>query len=139
MVQPDVSNAAQQVIANAQNVNYKVLDTSTTHTHPAAASAPLSKSSVIGHIHFSNDAKGLVFQCIHPRCRSKSFRRPYEFDRHYNSAHAIVKTMFWCPVEGCSRSNGHRPFPRKHRMMDHAWKIHGIDGGGEVNVTTSQT
>jgi hypothetical protein len=75
-----------------------------------------------------------VFRCTFPRCRAKTFRRWADFHRHYNGAHASEKTVFWCPVEQCSRSEsrGHRGFPRKDKMMVHVEKMHGVedrDGG----------
>jgi uncharacterized C2H2 Zn-finger protein len=80
------------------------------------------------------DSRVFVFRCTFSRCRAKTFGRWADFHRHYNGAHAFEKTVFWCPVEQCSRSEGggHRGFPRKDKMMVHVEKMHGVkdrDGG----------
>jgi hypothetical protein len=81
----------------------------------------------------STDNPGIfVFQCTFPRCRKKSFTRWYDFNRHYNGTHAAEKTVFWCPILDCNRSEGegNRPFPRKDKMTSHALKLHGFEDGG---------
>lgn len=94
----------------------------------------------------TTSSNALVFRCSHPDCRRRTFGRWGEFNRHYNGSHASDKTVFWCPVAGCSRSEAkgtsNRPFPRKDRMMDHVMKIHGslgvdqneADKAGEVEI-----
>jgi len=74
--------------------------------------------------------KVFVFRCTDLFCYDRTFTRWPDFLRHYNGAHAAEKTLFWCPISCCDRSEGenNRPFPRKDRMMDHALKIHGIEG-----------
>jgi hypothetical protein len=81
------------------------------------------------------DPRIFVFRCTFPRCRAKTFGRWADFHRHYNGAHASEKTVFWCPVGDCNRSEsrGHRGFPRKDKMMVHVEKMHrGEDDEGDV-------
>jgi hypothetical protein len=93
--------------------------------HTSSTQLPISH---VCAVHATTNPKHFVFHCIHPRCHGRTFTRWYHFDRHYNGAHAAEKTVFWCPVRGCSRSEGGtgRPFPRRDKMIDHAAKMHGI-------------
>ncbi|KAF2824779.1 hypothetical protein CC86DRAFT_265659, partial [Ophiobolus disseminans] len=74
----------------------------------------------------TSDPQAFLFHCTFPRCRKRTFGRWYDFNRHYKGAHAVEKTVFWCPVAGCVRSEGgnNRPFPRKDKMATHALKKH---------------
>jgi hypothetical protein len=92
-------------------------------------STPSSASSVCT-VHPTPDARIFVFRCTFPRCRAKTFSRWADFYRHYNGAHASEKTVFWCPVSDCSRSEGgrNRGFPRKDKMMVHVEKMHRGEG-----------
>lgn len=75
------------------------------------------------------DPKVFVFRCNDLYCYGRTYTRWPDFQRHYNGAHALEKTVFWCPVSTCNRSEGdnNRPFPRKDRMMDHAAKVHSME------------
>lgn len=74
----------------------------------------------------TSDPNVFVFHCASPQCRKRTFARWYDFNRHYNGAHATEKTIFWCPMSGCSRSEGegNHGFPRKDKMMNHVSNIH---------------
>lgn len=71
----------------------------------------------------SDAAIGLVlaggrFKCNHTHCFGRSFKRPAELRRHYNTTHAVRKPEFWCEVPFCERSlaAGGRPFCRGYRL-----------------------
>ncbi|KAH7070566.1 hypothetical protein BKA63DRAFT_555667 [Paraphoma chrysanthemicola] len=104
---------------------------------PPSSSSSSSSSSDVCTVRATNNPRVFVFRCSLPRCRRRTFGRWCDFDRHYNGAHAAVKTVFWCPVADCPRNEdeGTRPFPRKDKMMDHARKVHGIEGD-EDDVAT---
>lgn len=98
---------------------------------PTEAASPQPPNSTatfypqIGFIYSTSTPRKYLFKCNSPRC-GKTFQRSYEFDRHYNGAHALEKTVYWCPVEGCPRSEGagNQPFPRNDKMTDHLRKVH---------------
>lgn len=77
-------------------------------------------------VQLTDNPNNFVFRCTFPRCRARTFTRWYDFHRHYNGAHALEKTFFWCPVPGCGRSEGegNHGFPRKDKMLDHVSKVH---------------
>ncbi|KAH7402317.1 hypothetical protein DE146DRAFT_610603 [Phaeosphaeria sp. MPI-PUGE-AT-0046c] len=81
-------------------------------------------------VQVTSEANVFVFHCASPLCWKRSFTRWYDFSRHYNGAHAAEKTVFWCPVPGCSRSEdeGNVGFPRKDKMVSHVSKIHSYAG-----------
>jgi hypothetical protein len=96
---------------------------------PAGAPAPKENDdsdTAIGTI-----LKNGKFKCTAEECGNKSYARPAELKRHYNTVHAIQKPEFWCDVPSCTRSvaKGGRPFHRKYRLMDHMQKMHtqGLD------------
>jgi hypothetical protein len=93
-------------------------------------------TSNICTVNAADDSRAFVFRCMVPRCRRRNFGRWNDFNRHYNGAHAVQKTVFWCPVDGCDRSEngGDRPFPRKDKMMTHALKRHGRGDGDHNQV-----
>jgi hypothetical protein len=95
---------------------------------PAWSPSPVSSICVVQP---TCGPQTFAFQCTELQCYGRSYKRWYEFERHYNGIHAAEKTVHWCPIPECHRSEGegHRPFPRKHKMMDHAWKIHDIQEG----------
>ncbi|KAH7082255.1 hypothetical protein FB567DRAFT_630661 [Paraphoma chrysanthemicola] len=102
-------------------------------THPPATAhtippTPPSYANICA-VQNTDNPRVFVFRCTAPRCRRRIFSRWYDFNRHYNGTHAVEKTVFWCPVAGCVRGEdeGHRSFPRRDKMMDHALKIHGLD------------
>lgn len=74
------------------------------------------------------------FKCNMPQCATKSYKRPAELRRHYNTRHAADKPEFWCEVLHCDRSagTGGRPFHRKYRLQDHMRKLH----GGRVEMSS---
>ncbi|KAH7350404.1 hypothetical protein BKA66DRAFT_476285 [Pyrenochaeta sp. MPI-SDFR-AT-0127] len=79
----------------------------------------------IGIIYSTSIPRKYIFKCSAPRC-GKTFNRSYDFDRHYNGAHVVEKTVHWCLISGCNRSegNGSQPFPRNDKMIDHVRKMH---------------
>ncbi|KAH7082261.1 hypothetical protein FB567DRAFT_102971 [Paraphoma chrysanthemicola] len=125
LIQSTSASAAQTASVDAASEYNRSMVNSAANISPTRSSP--SQTSTIGHIQLCTETRGLVFRCVHPRCRVRPFRRPYEFERHYSNIHAAVKKEFWCPGPGCSRGNGKRPFTRKDRMMDHARKVHGIE------------
>ncbi|KAH7082263.1 hypothetical protein FB567DRAFT_102980 [Paraphoma chrysanthemicola] len=108
---------------------------------PSSSSSSTSSSPDVCTVRATNNPRVFVFRCILPRCRRRTFGRWCDFDRHYNGAHAAIKTVFWCPAVDCPRNEdeGTRPFPRKDKMMDHARKVHGIEGDEEDVVTIGGT
>jgi hypothetical protein len=110
----------------------------TAHQHDIVAASgtpqhviPLIPASVanVCAVQAINNGRGFVFFCLYPKCQGKKYGRWYDFNRHYNGAHAPEKTAFWCRVAECNRSEGsrNRPFPRRDKMMDHAAKMHSIE------------
>lgn len=69
----------------------------------------------------------MVFRCRLAGC-SGTFGRWPDFKRHYDCQHAHDSPSFWCPYPTCTRSEafGYDPFPRRDKMMDHAFKMHGL-------------
>lgn len=67
----------------------------------------------------------MQYRCRFAGCEDTFGRLP-DFTRHYDGRHAHQGPTFWCPEQGCPRSegNGGKPFPRKDKMMDHMQKIH---------------
>ncbi|KAF2621648.1 hypothetical protein BU25DRAFT_415842 [Macroventuria anomochaeta] len=67
-------------------------------------------------------------RCPFLECSGQKFGRLYDYERHYNGAHAVSPTVFWCDVVGCGRSEaeGDRFFPRKDKRNDHMRKMHGM-------------
>jgi hypothetical protein len=105
-----------------------------THSSPIH---PPSVSSNVCTVHPTPNPRIFVFRCTFPRCHAKTFGRWFDFHRHYNGAHASEKTVFWCPVGECSRSEGggNRGFPRKDKMMVHVEKMHrGDEGQGDERL-----
>lgn len=112
----------QRSIDNSPSTSRPRLEGETSITRASA-----SHICTVEHTHVRPNT--FVFHCIHPGCRPRrTFSRWFDFHRHYNGAHAIEKTVFWCPVPSCARSESeaHRAFPRKDKMKDHLLKIHGI-------------
>jgi dienelactone hydrolase len=72
------------------------------------------------------------YKCNMVACAEKSFKRPAELRRHYNTIHAAQKPEFWCEVVSCERSlagpagvaAGGQPFHRKYRLQAHMQKVH---------------
>jgi hypothetical protein len=100
--------------------------------HTAVTNEPASSESSSNDVDDSNTAIGTVlnngtFKCSVEQCAKKSFKRPAELKRHYNTTHAAQKPEFWCEELFCDRSAGigGRPFHRKYRLHDHMRKIHG--------------
>ncbi|KAH7070564.1 hypothetical protein BKA63DRAFT_80042 [Paraphoma chrysanthemicola] len=133
LIQSSSAGAAQTEFLYAASECNNSTITGTSSAPNVSPTRPSSHPSTVGHIQFCTETRSLVFRCVHPRCRDRPFRRPFEFERHYNSIHAAVKTIFWCPSAGCNRGTGKRPFPRKDKMMDHARKVHGIEVGNKEN------
>lgn len=65
------------------------------------------------------------YKCNVLRCARKTFSRPAELRRHYDTVH-IVKRQFWCLVQSCERSvsAGGKPFPRQDKLRDHVRSMH---------------
>ncbi|OAL52874.1 hypothetical protein IQ07DRAFT_669506 [Pyrenochaeta sp. DS3sAY3a] len=84
----------------------------------------------IGAVYCTGGPRRYLFKCNHPNC-GKTFQRSYELERHYTGLHApeSEKEAFWCPQEGCSRSEAtaRSPFFRKDKMRDHLRNYHRID------------
>ena len=95
------------------------------------STATQSSTSNVCAVRITGNPQVFRFHCTFPRCRRRTFSRWYDFNRHYNGAHATEKTVFWCPAGDCNRSerSNNRPFPRKDKMMSHALKMHGIEEG----------
>jgi hypothetical protein len=66
-----------------------------------------------------------LVECGFPEC-DRTFSRLPDLKRHYNGTHASEPTLFWCPIAGCDRSAGNRPFPRKDKMTEHARTKHNL-------------
>ena len=69
------------------------------------------------------------FKCLQRRCARKSFGRPAELKRHYDTIHAVRKPAYWCREPMCqrSRANGGYPFHRNDKLRDHMRKVHGFE------------
>ncbi|KAH7392064.1 hypothetical protein DE146DRAFT_129410 [Phaeosphaeria sp. MPI-PUGE-AT-0046c] len=91
------------------------------HSFPGAIETP-----TVCAVQPTDNPHVFVFSCTSPQCGARTFTRWYDFSRHYNGRHATEKTTFWCPIAGCTRSegNGNRGFPRKDKMMDHVSSMH---------------
>ncbi|CBY00700.1 hypothetical protein IAQ61_011606 [Plenodomus lingam] len=89
----------------------------------------ITKSPPIAAIYSTPTPSKYLIKCSAARC-CKTYNRPYDFYRHHNGAHAeeCMKTMHWCPVKGCPRSQAHgnHPFPRRDKVKDHLRQGHGI-------------
>jgi hypothetical protein len=68
----------------------------------------------------SQENSGFKYECDQDGC-STTFNRQYDLKRHYNGAHAINPTLYWCEVSGCSHNKG---FPRRDKLNDHISKMH---------------
>jgi uncharacterized Zn-finger protein len=56
----------------------------------------------------------------------RAFLYPKDLERHKRTQHPSEDTpAFFCPVQGCSRAAGQKPFYRKDKLQEHARKIHG--------------
>ncbi|KAH7392065.1 hypothetical protein DE146DRAFT_661547 [Phaeosphaeria sp. MPI-PUGE-AT-0046c] len=70
---------------------------------------------------YPSDGNSRFLRCNVPRCNNISFARMQDFERHYNSLHALHPPQFWCTVPECTRDT---PFPRKDKMEAHARTRH---------------
>ena len=96
------------------------------------ANEPAPSESFFYDVDDSNTTIGTVlingtFKCSMIKCATRSFKRPAELKRHYNTTQAARKPEYWCGELLCDRSAGlgGRPFHRKYRLHDHMRKIHG--------------
>jgi hypothetical protein len=72
------------------------------------------------------------FKCfVDAACSDLSFGRQADFRRHYEHHHAPRKVVYYCPVSGCSRSNGGgtgkkgKSFgTREDKMKEHVRTVH---------------
>jgi hypothetical protein len=71
------------------------------------------------------------FRCSNSDCSDLSFGRQADFRRHYEHQHALRKVLYFCPVNGCSRSNGGgtgrkgKSFgTREDKMREHVRTVH---------------
>ena len=56
----------------------------------------------------------------------RAFLYPKDLERHKRTQHPSEDTpAFFCPVPGCTRAPGQKPFYRKDKLQEHARKIHG--------------
>lgn len=77
------------------------------------------------------DGDTMGFECRVSGCNRRFSRWP-DFKRHYDGAHAVRRPEYWCPESLCGRSQmfGNAPFPRKDKLIDHAFRQHGISLSG---------
>ncbi|KAH7070558.1 hypothetical protein BKA63DRAFT_493581 [Paraphoma chrysanthemicola] len=118
-----------QVLASTTRIRSTLVANLPVGAHTQTLSPAPPACANICAVQTTDNPRVFVFRCTAPRCRRRVFGRWYDFNRHYNGTHAVEKTVFWCPVAGCIRGEdeGHRSFPRRDKMMDHALKIHGLD------------
>lgn len=105
---------------------------------PLSANLHAIQPSSCATVIYTTEINDFVVQCASRQCLGMTFRRQADFKRHYQSTHAPKRTMFWCSVLNCPRSEGQRPFPRKDKIMDHIQKVHGGRAGileKEMNVS----
>ncbi|OCL11075.1 hypothetical protein AOQ84DRAFT_287980, partial [Glonium stellatum] len=57
-------------------------------------------------------------------CSGLSFNRLADLKRHHNSFHSSKGERFWCSADGCHRSQGGKPFPRKDKRDEHVRTMH---------------
>ncbi|KAF2125840.1 hypothetical protein P153DRAFT_94865 [Dothidotthia symphoricarpi CBS 119687] len=97
---------------------------------PFRQSSPEESAFVkIATVYSPGSSSTAVFSCQSPGCAGRTFSRWPDFKRHYDGAHALEKTIYWCHVSECERSeaDGKSPFPRKDKMKDHVRKVHSMD------------
>lgn len=63
------------------------------------------------------EANGYRYKCDHPGCSAAPFSTQYLLNAHSN-VHSSARPHY-CPVKGCSRSEGGRGFKRKNEMIRH--------------------
>jgi hypothetical protein len=119
---------APEISASTANSSSPQTNINNTPSLPSPPTLPLQPpaTSNICTIYSTQGSNTFTFHCTSSRCRNKTFTRWYDFNRHFNGAHAAKTTIYWCPVAECIRSEevGTRGFPRKDKMMDHVGKVH---------------
>jgi len=92
---------------------------------PAACTSPAVTPSV-GSLLQSQRRISRSFKCKVSGCEV-SCKRKSDLKRHEQTVHN-PKQLFWCPEQGCTRSNSQdmvsRPFTRKDKRDDHVIKVH---------------
>ncbi|OCK94382.1 uncharacterized protein K441DRAFT_561610 [Cenococcum geophilum 1.58] len=63
--------------------------------------------------------------CHSSICYGLTFNRLADLKRHHNSLHSSNGVVFWCSANGCRRSLGGKPFPRKDKRDEHVRNMHG--------------
>jgi hypothetical protein len=112
--------------------------TSTSDPTPAEQSSQDSDSDSGSDQNIGSVLKNGRYECSNTLCANKSFKRPAELKRHYNTIHAAQKPEFWCKASFCNRNAaaGGKPFYRKYRLQAHMRTIHpGISVDGDVGMT----
>lgn len=135
MVDTDTREPTPSVLVPSRSVPTS-LSVSEVHLQNAEASTNSSMSAalpssdnvhrMVATVHVSGPSDEMLLKCHFPGCEEQSFGRWAEFTRHYNGAHAVKLTKYWCPQAGCTRSEagGNRPFPRKDKRDEHVRKMH---------------
>jgi hypothetical protein len=155
----------QDVIESGMSANYQAQNFTTPTQHPVTSIGSSSqvsdrvecKQQTQQDTSFANSApaelslhsddpntaigtalKNGTFKCNNILCANKSFKRPAELRRHYNTIHATQKPEFWCEVMFCNRSAaaGGKPFHRKYRLQAHMRTMHNrVNAGSSDDMT----
>ncbi|KAL1615934.1 hypothetical protein SLS54_008768 [Diplodia seriata] len=91
------------------------IDNTTRPTNP-----PMQQPQVA--VGIQQQQKPKPFQCSHPGCNSKGFKRKYEFQRHTRK-HSRSQT-FPCPVAGCRFQQPSNAFYRHDKLVCHMKACH---------------
>lgn len=132
VVSPELLEASYLADAYLHEAHIALHATSTWgHTVHTERGVPLPIAARIHSVNsFVSDAQvdESDIRCPFERCNGRTFGRLYDYERHFNGAHAENPTVYWCDVVGCgrSRAEGGRPFHRKDKRNDHTRKVHRI-------------
>jgi hypothetical protein len=92
---------------------------STEHSAPTPSVSTATSGSVVERMSIDGITNQQVgaYRCTVPGCTAPPFQTQYLLNSHAN-VHSSVRPHY-CPVAGCSRSEGGRGFKRKNEMIRH--------------------
>lgn len=99
-----------------QNPDYSSSNTATPNTDQSGSTPATSIADRLSIDGITNPANG-AFVCKEPGCNAPAFQTQYLLNSHAN-VHSSARPHY-CPVPGCSRSEGGKGFKRKNEMIRH--------------------
>ncbi|UNI19700.1 hypothetical protein JDV02_005870 [Purpureocillium takamizusanense] len=106
-------------VSHRPSVEYSTSGTGETPSTDHSASTPATVASVVDRMSIdgiTNPPLG-IFVCSFAGCNAPPFQTQYLLNSHAN-VHSSARPHY-CPVKGCSRSEGGKGFKRKNEMIRH--------------------